>query len=108
MSNGVLGKSMSNAGNYVNPYTVPSGISFATININVCNTDANDTKVRIAISTSAAPSTADFIEKDVVVPASGVLERTCILVSPGEKVFVYAENSSCSIRVHGLEQSATV
>jgi hypothetical protein len=36
----------------------------------------------------------------------GVLERTCIPVSPGEKVFVWAETGDVAIRVFGLEQAS--
>lgn len=106
MSNGLLGKAMSVAGSQVQGYAAPAGIQFATININCLNTDpVNEANVSIAITTSGAPSAADYIDKASIIPANGgVLERNCIIVSPNEKVYVKSDNSLVAIRVSGLEQ----
>jgi hypothetical protein len=105
MAKGLLGKAMSVAGQNVEVYPAPGSIQFATVNVNIVNTDAAEATVRIAITTSVAPAAADYIDNgSKVPPLGGVLERMCIVLSPGEKVFVYSSNSNCAIQVRGLEQ----
>ena len=106
MSNGVLGKSMSSAGNNVIVYTAPGSIDFATISINLCNVGVADAGVRIAIGTNATPSPQDYIEYGAIVPGNGgILERTCMVVSPNENVIVFADSPDVAIRVFGLEKT---
>lgn len=105
MSNGVLGKSMSSAGSNVVVYTAPAGIDFATVSINLCNLGVADAGVRIAISTNVSPSPQDYIEYGSIVPGNGgILERTCMVVSPNENVIVFADSADVAVRVFGLEK----
>lgn len=105
MANGILGKAMSQANSNVTVYTVPGNAQFATVNINLCNQAGASATAKIAITTSASPAAADYIDNGSIIPASGgILERTCLVLSPGEKVIVETNNSNTSIRVHGLEQ----
>jgi len=105
MANGVLGKTMSVAGSEVTVYTAPANLDFATISINLVNQGAVDSLVKIAITTSPTPSPADYIDFNAVLPANGGgLERTCFVVSAGEKVIVEADSSNVSVRVYGLEK----
>ena len=71
MSNGVLGKSMSSAGNNVIVYTAPAGIDFATVSINLCNVGAADAGIRVAIGTNAVPAPQDYVEYGAIVPGNG-------------------------------------
>jgi hypothetical protein len=104
MSNGLLGKAMSQTNTNVTVYTVPNNVQFATININILNQGVAGT-VKVAITTSASPAAVDYIDSAAALPADGgVYERTCQILSPGEKVIVEASNSNMSIRVQGLEQ----
>jgi len=116
MANGTLGTMMTVANQYVNPYSVPTGaVSYATISINVVNTNASATRnIKIAIgdSTTTTSNIGDaanqkfFIEYNTQLSANGgVLERTCIPVSAGDKVFVSSEGSDVAVRVFGLEQT---
>lgn len=105
MSNGVLGKSMSSAGSNVTVYTAPSGIDFATISITLCNLGGINAAVRLAIGTNVSPSPQDYVEYGAELPANGgILERTCLVVSPNENVIVFADSNDVSIRVFGLEK----
>ncbi len=106
MATGLLGKKMSVANADAIVYTVPQGIQFTNLNINIVNTGSTDSKVRVCVSTAAASSAADAIEWDNKIPANGgVLERTCILASPGENIIIFADSSNLAVRVSGLEQS---
>lgn len=104
---GALGKAMSIVG-AVTPYTVPtSGVLFATVSVNLVNKGTTDAKVSLSMSTKATPDPQDYIEYQAVIPADGgSLERTCIVMSPGENVIVEADSPLVAIRAYGMEQSA--
>jgi len=105
MSNGVLGKALSSANNNVIIYTVPAGADFATASINLTNIGNVDSVVRIAIGTSAVPSPQDYVEYGATIPGNGgILERTCMVLSPNEHIIVFADSSDIAIRVFGLEK----
>lgn len=105
MAKGFLGKAMSQAGQHVVVYTAPGGIQFATVNINVVNTDGAEATVKIAIGTNDIPAAVDFIDNGSKIPPNGgVLERMCFPLSAGEKVIVHSTNNNCAIQVRGLEQ----
>jgi hypothetical protein len=88
-------------------YTVPAS-TVATVSISACNKGAAAAKVRIAVGvgSAGAPTAADFLEYDTSVPANGVLERSGVVCSAGEKVFVRASTADVSVRVHGFEEAA--
>lgn len=103
MANGVLGKAMSNDSTPVNVYEVPYEAVFATASINLTNTGVDDAIVKLAITTAATPGLVDYIEHNAVIPAGGILERTCMVMSPGEKVMIECDKNTVAIRVYGLE-----
>lgn len=108
MANGTLGKQLTVATSYVTVYTVPATAEFATVTIYVCNGTVNDAAMRIAISTEATtPLAQDHVEYGAIVPANGgVMDRTCIPLSPGDKVMVWSDRAGVAVRVSGLEQPA--
>lgn len=105
MANGKLGSGSTTANANTTFYTAPSNIKFATVSINCANRTAAEVPVRIAISSSDTPAVADYIDYDFKVPANGSIERSCIVVSPNEKVVVFSTSSDVSVRVFGLEQA---
>jgi hypothetical protein len=125
---GTLGHEMSAENSYVQLYQITAAPTlYATISVNLVNTGTtpttDDSTVRIAITPatiSGTPVDAAYmnnlsnleaikkyhIEFGALLTANGgVIERTCIPVSPGEKIFVWASNSKIAARVFGLEQS---
>ena len=72
--------------------------------VNVCLTNRGTAaaKVRVAIGTGASPSNADYLEFDTTVSGNGMLERTGIAVSTGEKIWVRSDVATVSARAHGL------
>lgn len=108
MANGKLGAAVTTAAGYITVYTCPaSGVDFATVTINAVNSGGAVAKVRVAITSAATPTAADWIEYDQELAASGgVLERACKLMSPGEKVMVYCDVATVAVRVEGLEKAS--
>lgn len=105
MASGVLGKAMSNNATPVVAYTVPLNAVFATASVNLTNTGPVDAKVKVALTTSVSPGLMDYVEFDAVIPAmGGSLERSCMVLSPGEKVIIECDMNTVAIRVYGLEE----
>jgi hypothetical protein len=71
---------------------------------NVCmvNRGAAIVKVRLAIGTGTGPAAGDYLEYDAQLPPNGVIERTGLAVSTGEKIFVRTDIATVSVRAHGL------
>jgi hypothetical protein len=107
MANGLLGKAMAIANNFVKVYEVPStGVVFTTASYNALNMDTVDVFLKVAITTSETPSPADFVDFNAKIPQDGgIVERSCMAMSPGEKMFFQASSNNVSIRVHGLEKA---
>lgn len=72
--------------------------------VNVClvNRGTAFVKVRVAIGTGVSPANTDYLEYDTIMLANGVLERTGIVISSGEKIWVRTDTATVSVRVHGL------
>ena len=104
MASGKLGSANLAAGAATLVYTVPAS-TVATINIRVANRNAA-AKIRVAIGTGANPAAADYIDYDISLAANGILEDTGLVCSAGEKVWVTADVSNVSVRVHGFEEAA--
>lgn len=84
-------------------YTVPSGKS-ASVNINVVNTGLVAERATLYISDSTTTDNTKILEWRTLVPASGgVLERTGLMLSEGERVYVLCSSSNFAIRIHGFE-----
>jgi len=83
-----------------------SAAKVTTANICLCNRGEAATTVRVAIGTGAAPAVTDYIEYEASLPANGILERTGVVLTAGEKVWVRAAAVSVSARAHGFEEAA--
>jgi hypothetical protein len=107
MATGRLGTSDLAATTYTALYTVPSN-TFSVVTVNILNRTATATTVRIAVTTTAAPSApnnAEFIEYDVSVSGNGVLERTGIVLDEGKIISIYANQTGISAVCYGIETS---
>lgn len=105
---GVVGKGMTVATSWHAYYTVPNDLKGALVNILLANqhgTDVNSgtSNIKIAISTSGTPGTADII----LTKALGFQESFEVSrreLGPGEIVYVYGDNADVSVRVEAIEQ----
>ena len=105
MASGILGQSAPSATTDTSVYTVPAS-TLSVVNINVLNrSGSNPVNVRIALAAGGTPSTSEYIEYDVTVPAKGVVERTGIALQAGKQGVVYVSTSDTSVSVYGLEQA---
>jgi len=87
-------------------YTVPDG-KCATVTVALLNRDAVTSR-EVSILIVRYPHTmADFIEYYALVPPRGVLERTGLVMTAGEVLFVTTHNGvEVSGRFHGFEEEA--
>lgn len=106
MANGLLGKGVTAVNVELVPYVVPSELKFATISLHLLNTGSSEADVKVYLTTNAgSPSVGDAIEYGAKLPANGgLLERGCLIVSPGERVVVRSDKAGVVVRVSGLEQ----
>ena len=110
MAKGLLGSTSietTSSDAYTKVYEAPVAtvVEFVTVNIHAVNRATTAAKVRIAICTTASPANKDFLEYDVQLEANGgAIERSCVLMGPGEKVMVSSNTAGVSVQVRGLEQ----
>lgn len=108
MANGRLARSLiSTANTNTLVYTVPSGV-YAPLNISLVNSNGMPVLARVAITTQTGntPLSSEYIEFSVSVPGiNGVLERTAVVCSAGEKIIVWASVANAiTVRVTGYEE----
>jgi len=109
MASGRLARALiAQAGSNTLIYTVPSGY-YSTLNVSFVNNTGLAVPIRLAITTQSNnnPLPSEYIEYNVNIPGvNGVLERTAIVCSSGEKIVVWAGNANAiTVRVNGYEES---
>lgn len=106
MASGFLGKSLLAANADTKLYTVPAS-TVTTATVSICNTGTINLAVRLAVVAAGvtSPAGSDYLEFDVLLSPSGVLERTGIAMSAGEQLFVRA-SAPAAARAHGFEEVA--
>ena len=104
MASGRLGNADLAANTDTVLYTVPAG-QVDTVTVALVARTAAAT-VRVAVAATAVPAAAEYLEYDATLPAGGVLERTGIVMSAGEKIVARASVAGVSVRVHGFEEAA--
>lgn len=85
-------------------YTVPANTR-AALTVNLCNRGPTPAKVRVALTNGGALSNADYLEYDVELGVSGVLERSGVLLTAGQVLIVRTDVASVSAVVWGVEES---
>ena len=104
MASGILGKSALAADTDEVIYTVPASHT-AAFNVSILNRDtSNAATVRVALSATATPSDADYIEYETIVGPSDVLERTGVVLSAGWNLIVRASSSTITVNAIGYEE----
>lgn len=105
MASGRLGVAALAANTDTTVYTVPAG-TIASCNVALVNRGTTDAVCNVAFATSGTPTTAEFVEFGVKIPANGILERTAIVAGAGERVVVRSSTANVTVRVHGFEEVA--
>jgi hypothetical protein len=103
MAGKLLGQAAPVAVTLTTVYTVPVATA-AVFNVSIANRTGYAIPVRLAISATATPTTAEYIEYDTLIPGNGVLERGGIVANAAENVVVYAGIAGLSVSVYGYEE----
>ena len=88
-------------------YTVPSS-TFSVVSVSVCNRNSTTAAtIRIAVASSASPNPDEYIEYDTSLVASGVVERTGLVLAATQVLVVQVSSASPTVSVvaMGIETS---
>lgn len=77
--------------------------SYAVVSVTLCNQNATSVSVRLALSASGSPTTAEYIEYGATIPANGVLERTGLVMQNGMNLVAYSSATNVSVVAYGIE-----
>lgn len=107
MASGILGQTnVTSQSTWISVYTVPAG-KVATVNILVLNNNTGTGKMSVALSTQATtPTAAEYIENNLNIGGSEVLERGGLVLEAGRKIFVNSVTASpnFSVTITGYEE----
>jgi hypothetical protein len=104
----VLGQVQGTAavGTYATAYTVPAATSAVISTITVCNQAAADATYRLAVASSATPSTAEFIVYGATVKANDTVTLTLgLTLQAAENIVISSSANTTSFGVFGSEIS---
>ena len=87
-------------------YTVPTGY-FTVATVSIVNRSNASATVRLAMSATATPGAAEWLEYDVEILPKGVLERTGIVMDAGKNLVVYSSLANVGAMAFGIETSTT-
>lgn len=102
MATGRLGAADLAAATNTTLYTVPAS-TFSVVSVNIVNRGGTAITIRIAISSSATPTDAEYIEYDTSLSAKGVLERTGLVLDAGKLLVVRSSAVNTNAVVYGIE-----
>jgi hypothetical protein len=104
MSTGLLSNNLLALNTDTLCYTVPTGKT-ASFTVSICNqSPSSEAKIDMAITALGSSTANSYIEFQAVVPVSGVLERSAIVLGQGETVRVRSTNANTSVVIFGIEE----
>ena len=104
MATGRLGANDMSAATNTTVYTAPAD-TYTIASLNIVNRGNQAVTMRIAVSATATPTLAEYIEYDVEILAKGVLERTGIVLSATQNIVAYCSAANASAVCMGIENS---
>jgi hypothetical protein len=88
-------------------YTAPSGGARAVVSVNFCNRATGSVKVRLAFAAPSLPPAAGgdtALEFDTSIPVGASLERTGIVLKPGQSLYGRTDTLGVNAVVYGIEE----
>jgi hypothetical protein len=88
-------------------YTVPAS-TFSVVSVSICNRNSTTAAtIRVAVSSSASPAADEWIEYDTSLVASGVVERTGLVMAATQVLVVQVSSATPTVSVvaMGIETS---
>ena len=107
MATGRLGTANITTTSNTTIYTVPAS-TFSVVSVSVCNRNSTTAAtIRVAVASSASPGLDEWIEYDTSLVASGVVERTGLVLKTGEYIVVQVSSATPTVSVvaMGIETS---
>ena len=107
MATGRLGTANITSTSNTTIYTVPAS-TFSVVSVSVCNRNSTTAAtIRIAVASSGTPNPDEYIEYDTSLVASGVVERTGLVMAANQVLVVQVSSASPTISVvaMGIETS---
>jgi hypothetical protein len=87
-------------------YTVPTGY-FTVATVSVVDRSNQSITIRMAVSGTATPTAAEWIEYDCEIYPKGVLERTGLVIGAGQNIVLYSSTANVGAVAFGIETSTT-
>lgn len=109
--NGTLGKLKTNDGTWKELCTIPADAAtvFTTFTIRALNISDTTSEFQIAITDSgSAPADVDLYEIGQLANRGSHTTNTCIIASPGEKIYVKSSGGTTVFRCFGLTKDSVV
>lgn len=104
MASGRLGTSLLPLSSATTLYTVPAG-KFAVVTVSALNTGTVAASISVAATSNTTADLKDYLEYNLPVAGGGVLERTGLSLSAGDKLVCTSTTANVfAITVHGIEQ----
>ena len=107
MATGRLGTANITTTSNTTIYTVPAS-TFSVVSVSICNRNSTTAAtIRVAVASSASPAADEWIEYDTSLVASGVLERTGLVMKATEVLVVQVSSATPTVSVvaMGIETS---